>query len=78
MTIKELHGIVRILANQMFVRYYVLLNYPNFPERMGIEFMTNDGKRGWRGGDRLAAEMDKRGFRFNKSLGVWEIERTEP
>lgn len=40
-TIVELQRIVLRLGNQMFVRHYLWLNYPNDPQLMGIQFAYN-------------------------------------
>ena len=39
MTLERLQGIVLRLGNQMFVRHYLWLNYPNDPQMMGIELI---------------------------------------
>lgn len=40
MTIQKLQDVVLKLSNQMFVRHYVWLNYPNDPQVMGIQFQS--------------------------------------
>jgi hypothetical protein len=39
MTIQRLQAIVLRLGNQMFVRHYLWINYPNEPQMMGIELI---------------------------------------
>lgn len=39
MTLQRFQGIVLRLGNQMFVRHYLWLNYPNDPQLMGIELI---------------------------------------
>ena len=38
MTLEDLQRIALRLGNQMFVRHYYWLNYPNDPQLMGIQF----------------------------------------
>jgi hypothetical protein len=38
MTLQRFQGIVLKLGNQMFVRHYHWLNYPNDPQLLGIQF----------------------------------------
>ncbi len=72
MTLERLQGIILRLGNQMFVRHYLWLNYPNDPQMMGIELIGQAPK------GRLAAELIELGFVFNAKDGVWEIERSQP
>lgn len=39
MTLEKLQAIVLRLGNQMFVRHYLWINYPNDPQMMGIELI---------------------------------------
>ena len=39
MTLERFQGIVLKLGNQMFVRHYLWLNYPNEPQRMGVDLI---------------------------------------
>lgn len=38
MTLQRFQGVVLKLGNQMFVRHYLWLNYPEDPQLMGIQF----------------------------------------
>jgi hypothetical protein len=40
-TIDRFQAIVLRLGNQMFVRHYLWLNYPQDPQLMGIDFMAS-------------------------------------
>ena len=39
MTLERFQAVVLRLGNQMFVRHYLWLNYPNDPQLMGIELI---------------------------------------
>lgn len=47
MTLQRFQAIVLRLGNQMFVRHYLWINYPNDPQVMGIEMIGQapNGKR---------------------------------
>lgn len=41
MTLERFQGLVLKLGNQMFVRHYLWVNYPNDPQSLGIQFSYN-------------------------------------
>jgi hypothetical protein len=41
MDLREFQRVVLRLGNQMFVRHFLWLNYPNGPQLMGIQFINN-------------------------------------
>ena len=71
MTINRFKGIVLKLGNQMFVRHFLWLNYPNDTKIMGIKFKTSGLT------DRLNNELNELGFRFDEKDGIWKIERSK-
>lgn len=80
MTIDYLQGIVRRLANQMPVRYYLWLNYPQDPQLMGIELFGPNGKGGWnsiKGEFMLEREMLVSGFGWDGARKMWTAPRHE-
>jgi hypothetical protein len=68
MTVQELQRIVLHIGNQMFVRYYLWLNYPNDPQLMGIQPL---------GIHMLGKELEELGFTWRDDLKLFAIERTE-
>lgn len=75
MTIQRFQNIVLRLGNQMFVRHYLWLNYPNDPQLMGLEH--REYMRGYRPSGRLATELKAEGFQFNEQIGIWTVGREE-
>lgn len=69
MTIQELQRVVLRLANQMLVRYYLWLNYPNESQLMGIQIQTANTA--------LIEELRALGFRWHEGLMLWVVERKQ-
>ena len=78
MTLQRFQGIVLKLGNQMFVRHYLCINYPNDPQSMGIELLRPaQSEYGLECSARLTVELTELGFAFNESLSIWTIDRSE-
>jgi hypothetical protein len=73
-SIRELQRIALRLSNQMFVRHFMWLNYPNDPQVMGIMLRDPDVTAG---DDMLQKEMLRLGFRWNPELSMYAVERRE-
>lgn len=53
MNLQRFQGVVLRLGNQMFVRHYLWLNYPNDPQQFGIELIGSG-----RGGSKRKRSCD--------------------
>ena len=76
MTVNELQRLVRIVGNQTYVRYWLMLDFPNPPKRMG--FQTHPPTRPKMKHERhFISQLMADGFRYDKELDMWIAERTE-
>lgn len=78
MTINEFQRIVIRLSNQMYVRHYLWLNYPNEPQTMAlslIDLANTTGSITTDGGHRLSRELEALGFVWDGSNGRYTIQR---
>ncbi len=77
MTIDRFRSIVLKLGNQMFVRHYLWLNYPNPTQLFGFQIMDPATLTLCRATGRLAEELEREGMRFEAERGMWVVERDE-
>lgn len=75
MTMERFQGIVLRLSNQMLLRWYAWLNYPNDPQIFGLQCHSISEASGF--GKQLRAELERLGFVWNQAHELWTIERTE-
>ena len=77
MTIDRFQSIVRILSNQVFVRWYCCVNYGfEPPQVLGIQFP--EGYHGFTVSKELRKTLTESGFHLDDRWpGIWVVERTE-
>ena len=68
MTLQRFQNIVLRLGNQMFVRHYFWLNYPDDPQIMGFSMVGAPSVR-------LLDELKELGFTFDERSQIWKISR---
>lgn len=67
MTVSTFQGLVLRLGNQMFVRHYLWLSYPNATQLFGLQFTPGEPAV------HLQRELIGLGFEFREGLGIWVI-----
>lgn len=72
MTIERFQALVLKLSNQMFVRCYYWLNYPQDRQIFGLQFPAAQEF-----GPTLEAELRGLGFESNRQDAIWTIARKE-
>ena len=69
MNVERFQGLVLLLANQTFVRYYLALDHPQY-KRMGIQLYGVTSEL-------LREELRKQGFSWHVGLNMWIVSRDQ-
>jgi hypothetical protein len=71
-TMERFQSTVRILSNQMFVRWYACLNFPQKPQLLGFQTKPTIPLT-----SRLAKELFEQGYGYRGETGMWVAERAD-
>ena len=74
-TLQRFQAIILKLGNQVFIRHYLWLNYPNPYQLMGIQLLDPATLTLLKPSGLLSKELLQEGFRFEEPRGMWLVNR---